>query len=440
MIEVIAGNDPQEAQRLRAGLDAMGFPVRLTDGLGTIAAQTPAAETTQLIHVSALGQHAGLKGYVAFGGDDSAADALNVIRQGAHEYFPHGIAIDKVSSCLKRLVTEQDVAAQPARGGPVSKLRYDVSSLCASEAMQHTFALAQRVAKADIAVMVSGESGSGKEVVARYIHNQSPRADGPFVALNCAAIPETMLEALLFGHDKGAFTGASEKRAGKFELADKGTLLLDEITEMPVALQAKLLRVLQEKEVERIGSNQPKAIDVRVIATSNRNLRQAVAEGVLREDLYYRLSVFPIELPPLRRRVADIIPLAGYFLEKYSPGHKLNMSLQAQEALLRYPWPGNVRELENCIQRALVLCDGKTIHNEHLGLVEHHGTVNAPESGSGAGDSTLAGQVRSAEEQLLLKTLEANNGVRKQTAVELGISERTLRYKLKQLRDRGVLA
>jgi len=217
-------------------------------------------------------------------------------------------------------------------------------------ASQNLFALARRVAQSDTTVLLSGESGVGKEVIARFIHQHSARSKGPFVAINCAAIPDTLLEATLFGHEKGAFSGAQQAQAGKFEQAQNGTLLLDEVTEMPLALQAKLLRVLQEREVERVGGKKPIALDIRIIATSNRDMAEAVAKGLFREDLFYRLNVFPLLIPSLRRRSRDIVPLALHFLAEHGgrarrPG--LRLSAAAEAALERHPWPGNVRELEN---------------------------------------------------------------------------------------------
>ena len=218
--------------------------------------------------------------------------------------------------------------------------------------------MAQRVAATVATVMITGESGTGKEVVARFIHRSSPRAGGPFVAINCAAIPENLLEATLFGHEKGAFTGAQQSQSGKFEQAQGGTLLLDEVSEMPLALQAKLLRVLQEKEVERVGGRKAIALDVRVLATSNRDLVAEVKRGGFREDLYYRLNVFPLEMPALRERPADIVPLAQQFLGRFAAGFGragISLSAGAARQLTQYDWPGNIRELENVIQRALIL-------------------------------------------------------------------------------------
>src|SRR4051812_1897021 len=228
--------------------------------------------------------------------------------------------------------------------------------------------LARRVAASDCTVLIAGESGTGKEVLARFIHRSSPRANQPFIAVNCAAIPENMLEAILFGHERGAFTGAHAGHAGKFEQAQRGTLLLDEVTEMPLGLQAKLLRVLQEREVERIGGRAPLPLDVRVLATTNRNLRAEVAAGRFREDLYYRLNVFPLSTSPLRERRDDVLPLAMHVLNARSrPGERIPaLSAEAAHILLTHAWPGNVRELDNVMQRALILANGPVIQAENI--------------------------------------------------------------------------
>ncbi|HEY6213764.1 MAG TPA: sigma 54-interacting transcriptional regulator, partial [Vicinamibacterales bacterium] len=223
----------------------------------------------------------------------------------------------------------------------------------------------------DTTVLLEGESGTGKELFARALHALSPRADGPFVAINCAAIPETLLETELFGHEKGAFTGAAGRKPGKFELAHRGTLFLDEIGDLPLALQAKILRALEEKRFERVGGTVPLQVDVRVVAATNRNLKAAVAARQYREDLYFRLSVFPITIPPLRERTSDIITLARYFIDRYSRDlnkKRLTLSPAAEQELLAYPWPGNVRELQNCIERAVILTEGDTILPRHLNL------------------------------------------------------------------------
>jgi two-component system response regulator FlrC len=296
--------------------------------------------------------------------------------------------------------------------------------------------LARRVAVTDCTVLLVGESGTGKEVLARLIHRSSPRAVRNFVAVNCAAIPENMLEAMLFGYEKGSFTGAHASHAGKFEQAQGGTLLLDEITEMPLALQAKLLRVLQEKEVERIGGTGALSLNVRVIATTNRNLRAEVAAGRFREDLYYRLNVFPLALSPLRDRRDDILPLATHLLQLRSRiGQRIPaLSADVAHLLLTYSWPGNVRELDNLLQRALVLTEGSVIEAEHILFEKQPAHLDATR-----GDSPMLHQTRErAERDVILQALRAANGSRREVAEKLGISPRTLRYKLARIRSAGI--
>ena len=291
--------------------------------------------------------------------------------------------------------------------------------------------VALKVAKSDATVLINGESGTGKEVMSRFLHAHSARSNQPFIAINCAAIPENMLESMLFGYEKGAYTGAHQSRAGKFEQANGGTLLLDEITEMDIGLQAKLLRVLQEREVERLGGNKLIPLDVRVLATTNRDLRLAVSEGRFREDLYYRLNVFPISLPPLRDRPADILPLARVLLQK-TDGQICDFSAQAEARLREYPWPGNVRELENTLQRAQILCSGIKIELDDLVFesLEDIKQTTVP-------DAALDGNLKARESQLIVDALEAVGGSRKAAAEKLGISPRTLRYKLARLRETG---
>ncbi len=323
--------------------------------------------------------------------------------------------------------------------------------------------------------MIGGESGSGKEVFAQFIHQNSPRCEEAFVAINCAAIPDNMLEAVLFGYEKGAFTGAYKSAPGKFELAQGGTLLLDEISEMSMPLQAKLLRVLQEREVERLGGNKTIDLDVRVLATSNRKLREEVAAGRFREDLFYRLNVFPLTLAPLRERSRDITPLAEYLMQRHLRlGEAMpTMSEEAKEGLLSHHWPGNVRELDNVVQRALILRSGDTVsaqdlcfENEATGTVETLAVTeniqvpatgrmqasaseslpsddmlenkpdNKPDNKQGSG--SLSSDLKSVEDQMILDALHSGNGSRKVAAEILGISPRTLRYKIARLRDAGV--
>ncbi|KAA3627638.1 MAG: sigma-54-dependent Fis family transcriptional regulator [Proteobacteria bacterium] len=300
--------------------------------------------------------------------------------------------------------------------------------------------LAQRVAASDATVLICGESGTGKEVIARFIHNCSPRGQGPFVAINCAAIPENMLEAVLFGYEKGAFTGAYRSTPGKFEQANGGTLLLDEISEMPLTLQAKLLRVLQEREVERLGGRTLISLDVRVLATTNRRLREEVAAGRFREDLFYRLNVFPLAIPPLRERGADILPLARTLLRRHIPAGEPVPALDggAEQQLLAYPWPGNVRELENVLQRALILRQSQRIGAEDLHFEGGETVVIAAPAAAEVTAGVLGNDLKSREQRLILDALQAHKGSRKDAAEHLGISARTLRYKLARMRDAGV--
>ena len=298
-------------------------------------------------------------------------------------------------------------------------------------------ALAARVASTDATVLICGESGVGKEVYARFIHQQSRRADGPFVALNCAAIPENMLEAMLFGYEKGAFTGAVNSHAGKFEQAQGGTLLLDEISEMDIGLQAKLLRVLQEKEIERLGSRRSIKLDVRVLATTNRDLRQAVNDGDFREDLFYRLNVFPLCLSPLRERRDDILPLAIHFLERDESvvDGASALSSAAADKLLSYGWPGNVRELDNVIQRALILRAAPCIDDVDIQFEQDMQLFSAPVSAEAA---PLEGFMRDQESQRIQAALRQGRS-KKEAAELLGISPRTLRYKLARMRQQSCL-
>lgn len=315
-------------------------------------------------------------------------------------------------------------------------------------ASRNLFALATRVAQTDTTVLLTGESGVGKEVVARYIHNHSARRSGPFVAINCAAIPDSLLEATLFGYEKGAFTGAQQAQAGKFEQAQNGTLLLDEVTEMPLGLQAKLLRVLQEREVERVGGKKPIPLDIRIVATSNRDMAEAVAKGVLREDVYYRLNVFPLLIPALRQRPADIVPLARHFLAEHGgrsgrPG--LLLAPGAEAALKVYGWPGNVRELENVMQRAVIFAAGEQVEEGALHLsalpamaAARPGALTEPSAVAAEGART--DNMRDLEREHILDTLAAVGGSRKLAGERLGMSERTLRHKLKQYREAGLFS
>ncbi|MCK6370493.1 MAG: sigma-54 dependent transcriptional regulator [Gammaproteobacteria bacterium] len=369
----------------------------------------------------------------------SIEHAVNSMMAGATDYLVKPFAAQALAEKLERLVPRDMPAAGMVADDPVTL---------------EALALASRVAVSDTTVLLAGESGTGKEVFARFIHRRSGRSAGPFVAINCAAIPENMLEALLFGHEKGAFTGAHEARAGKFEQAQGGTLLLDEVSEMHVTLQAKLLRVLQEREVERIGGRNAIPLDVRVIATTNRDLRSRVAAGHFREDLYYRLSVFPIVLPPLRERPADIGPLAQFFIAEASGRRaRPDLSAEAASALAGYAWPGNVRELANLMQRAVILSAGRTIELQHLrfepALPETVTEFRGDKPVDGFRSHTIGNRPRDSNDLPLQENLQTVEGRlivdairrcgnRKRAAEMLGISPRTLRYKLARLRDAGI--
>ncbi|MET3454176.1 sigma-54-dependent response regulator transcription factor FleR [Pseudomonas kilonensis] len=374
----------------------------------------------------------------AHGAVERAVDAM---RQGAADYLVKPFE----PKALLDLVARHALGSLAVEGeGPVA----------IEPASAQLLELAARVARSDSTVLISGESGTGKEVLARYIHQQSRRAGEPFIAINCAAIPDNMLEATLFGHEKGSFTGAIAAQAGKFEQADGGTILLDEISEMPLGLQAKLLRVLQEREVERVGARKPISLDIRVVATTNRDLAGEVAAGRFREDLYYRLSVFPLAWRPLRERTADILPLAERLLNKHVNKMKhaaARLSAEARACLVAYPWPGNVRELDNAIQRALILQQGGLIQPEDFCLAgpvacaplpalapAPTATLALPADVEGESAGALGDDLRRREFQMIIDTLRAERGRRKEAAERLGISPRTLRYKLAQMRDAGM--
>ncbi len=353
----------------------------------------------------------------------SIPQAVDAIQAGAADYLVKPFEVAHLVETVRRQIREP--------------LPYDDDLVAADPASREVQQLAARVAETDATVLLCGESGVGKEVYSRYIHRRSVRAAGPFVAINCAAIPENMLEAVLFGYEKGAFTGAHRATPGKFEQAQGGTLLLDEITEMDLGLQAKILRVLQEKEVERLGGSKIIELDVRIIATTNRDLREAVQARRFREDLFYRLNVFPITIPALRQRSADIAPIAERILAQYAraAGEPIQLTEAARERLCAHHWPGNVRELDNVIQRALILKQGQAIQPQDIMLEQ--AIPEAPLEPLLDDNGLLQSDLRDRETEVILETLRLFKGSRKKTAEKLGISPRTLRYKLARLREAG---
>ncbi len=372
----------------------------------------------------------------AFGSSNAAIRAMEL---GAFDYITKPFELDKISHSVKRVLDYQDLTAE------VEVLRDEISTLVQTErivgnspAMQEVYKTIGKVAKADATVLITGESGTGKELVAEALHFNSNRRSGPLVKVSCAALPETLLEAELFGHEKGSFTGAMTQRRGRFEMADKGTIFLDEIGEMTVATQTKLLRVLQERKLERIGSSLPIKVDIRIVCATNKDLQKSVEQQKFRDDLYYRLNVINIHMPPLRDRKEDIPSLVEHFLAKHrysATAQPAAISEEAIRRLIEYNWPGNVRELENVVERAVVLSRGQIITSRELPFGEHEGGDG--EEGDGGdevkGDSSFFKKsVAQFEKDLIMKALRDANGNRSKAAEMLGIYRRLLYAKIKE--------
>ena len=370
---------------------------------------------------------------VACGVAADAAGAAAAIKAGAKEFIPLPPDAELIAAVLSAVADDNRPMVIEDPG------------------MKTVLALADQVAGSDASILITGESGVGKEVIARYVHQKSRRASKPFISVNCAAIPENLLESELFGHEKGAFTGAVARRIGKFEEANGGTLLLDEISEMDARLQAKLLRAIQEREIDRVGGGKPVKVDIRILATSNRDLLQAVKDGAFREDLLYRLNVVNLKLPPLRERPGDILALAGHFMKKYAAANGVSdrpLSAEARRRLVAHRWPGNVRELENAMHRAVLLSVGPEIEDNAIRLPDgqplaaadpHVRTAQAASFAAETATRAFVGQtVAEMEQQLILDTLQHCLGNRTHAANILGISIRTLRNKLKEYSEAGV--
>jgi two-component system, NtrC family, response regulator AtoC len=364
----------------------------------------------------------------AFGTIEQAVGAMKL---GAHDYLTKPISPDHIEMVVSKALEFKTLKIENRMLRREISEKYSFENIIGKAApMKMVFELIQRASPADSTILISGESGTGKELVAKAIHYNSSRSGGPFIKMNCAALPEGLIESELFGHEKGAFTGAIRSTRGRFELADGGTLLLDEISEIRPGLQAKLLRVLQEREFERIGSGQSIKTNVRVIATSNRDLKDEVAKGNFRDDLYYRLNVIPIELPPLRQRNEDIPLLSEYFLSKFAQKMGIppkTLSERALQMFSRYAWPGNVRELENVIERATVIS-----RNQELMPADFPAEISIGISEMTKGGIEVGLTIDGAEKMLIIRTLKANAGNRTKTAEVLGITTRTLRTKLQE--------
>jgi two-component system response regulator AtoC len=374
----------------------------------------------------------------AYGSEDSALAAM---REGAYDYLHKPFRPDEVTMTLRKaeerekLRREVEVLRTSLGAGAAGDL-----VVCESRAMRDLLDLATRVARHNTTVLITGESGTGKEVLARAIHRMSPRSEQGFTAINCAAIPEHLLESELFGHVRGAFTGATADRAGLFELADEGTLLLDEIGDLPLDLQAKLLRVLEESEIRRVGGRESKKVDVRVLAATAKPLEAAVERGEFRADLFYRLNVVHLHLPPLRERPDDVPALLTHFARQAATrlGHPVSITPSALDALTHHSWPGNVRELRNAVERAAVLGTGGPLEPRDFALGNGNGNGKHPSDAGAAahangGSLELKTQVEAVERQAIQRALEASGGNRRQAASLLGISLRTLFYKMRRL-------
>jgi len=364
----------------------------------------------------------------------NVADAVVAMRDGAVDYLTKPVDIDAVLHRVRKVLEGQQLLAENRALREALRGRYRVEGIVAeSWKMQEVLSLVQRVAPSNTTVLICGESGTGKELIAQAIHYQSPRSGRPLVTVNCAALPDALLESELFGHVKGAFTGAVSDRAGRFEAADGGTIFLDEIGELSPAVQAKLLRVLQEREFERVGTNRTVKVDVRLLTATNQDLERAVREQRFREDLYFRLNVVSIRIPPLRERREDILPLLDHFLRTYAAANDKTIrgvTREARDWVLKYDYPGNIRELENLVERAVVLCRGEVIDLDDLPLSIREGTaatVPAPTPGS------LPAELETLERRMIEDALARADGVQTRAAELLGIGERALRYKMKKL-------
>jgi DNA-binding NtrC family response regulator len=430
---VVEARDEAEAvQQLRQARPAVvltDLKLPEGDGLGVLRAAKDLDAQVPVVVMTAYG---------------SIQDAVTAMKEGAMDFLAKPVDPDHLLLIVERAIAQRRMHTEyillkeelaERRGAP--------RIIGEDRQLRQVSQQLHRAAATDATVLLEGESGTGKELFARALHALSPRADGPFVAINCAAIPDTLLETELFGHEKGAFTGAAARKPGRFELAHRGTLFLDEIGDLPLALQAKILRALEEKSFERVGGTQSLTVDVRVVAATNRNLKTRVAERQFREDLFFRLSVFPIQIPPLRERADDVIILARHFVDKFSREVNktpLVLTEAAIDELRAYPWPGNVRELQNCIERAVILCDGDTIHPRHLNLSFRQPVAPAAPASpweqidlSGSMNEALRRVTAEVERRKLEHALKEAAGNKQKAAEQLQVNYKLFLAKLKEL-------
>src|SRR5579884_3950276 len=418
--EVKAAGTAEEAIKYAGDADLILTDLRLPgmDGLALLEKLNAQNSQAPVVVMSAFG---------------TVENAVEAMKKGAVDFLPKPFSLDHLSVVVEKALEVSKLRDENRELREALGKKYQFENIIGrSPAMQEIFATVERVAGTRATVLLCGESGVGKDMIARAIHQHSPRRDRPFVKINCTAIPENLMESELFGYEKGAFTGANTSKPGKFEQADSGTVMLDEIGDVPANIQVKLLRVLQEREFERLGSNKTLHIDVRVIAATNRDLRAALEEGTFREDLYYRLNVVPLEIPPLRERKEDIPYLAGHFVEKLAPemGNQVTgITNAAIDKLMQYSWPGNVRELENVIERSMVMASGEKLDAGDIRLDmnlrprQSNGDLTLPEGMS----------LDSYEQELIRDALKRANGNKSQAARLLGLTRNALRYRLTQM-------
>ena len=424
VVEATTGNEVVEKVK-DSNPDLVIMDVRMPelDGIEALSKLKVSSPKTSVLIMTAFG---------------SSNNAIRAMELGAFDYITKPFELDKISHTVKRVIEYRDLTSE------VQVLRDEISSLVQTErivgnsaAMQEVYKTIGKVAKADATVLITGESGTGKELVAEALHYNSNRRSGPIVKVSCAALPETLLEAELFGHEKGSFTGAQAQRRGRFELADKGTIFLDEIGEMSLPMQTKLLRVLQDRKIERVGSSLPIKVDIRIICATNKDLQRQVEAQKFRDDLFYRLNVINIHMPPLRERKEDIPALVEHFLAKHrysATAQPAAISEEALKRLMEYEWPGNVRELENVVERAVVLSRGQIITSRELPFGEHEAGDHDDEGGEeiSSEKSYFKKSVAQFEKDLIMKALRDANGNRSKAAEMLGIYRRLLYAKIKE--------